>query len=232
MENDEVRLRDDQTIQIRNAQIGELQIVLDDCVDFLRDGDFPNSPDDVFEVLDRGRDGLLNVVWNRADQEAKRLKCRPYVAQTWREQEREAVTPEQWDKADALKRRHDHASDGLALDRKTEIHITEDGRPLVDAKAIAERIDKSCTITVTDEMKADLNHLLDIADQIKALELRGINAVELVEKFVRTNEKPADVELYKAIVFRRHAAGTIHNRDLDWVMNQVAINNNPNPLNR
>lgn len=229
----EVLLRDDHAIGVRNTQIGELQIVLDECVAFLHDGDFPASVDDVLEVLEHGRDGLLAVVWNRADREAKRLKCRPYVAKTWRENEREAVTQDQWLRADMLQRRFDRIRDGLAINTKTDIHVTEDGQPIVEAVVMAKRIEDGFTIRVTDQMKADVAHLLDIAAQVKALELQGVNAIELVEKYVRADEQPADVDLYRDITFRRHPAGTLHHKDLDFVMNHVALNNpNNNPLNR
>ena len=231
-DNGEIRLRDDRTIGTLCSRIGELQIILDDCADFLRTDDFPATEDDIFEVLNHGRNGLLAVVWKRADREAKRLNCRPYVAKTWREQERAAVTPEQWNKADALHSRYDRIADGLGLDRSTDISTTEDGRLIVEATVMAKRIETAFTIAITDDMKLDLAKLLDLADQVKAMELRGINALELVEKFVRANERPTDLELYKAIVFRRHSAGTIHQKDMDWLMNHTAKNNpNFNPLN-
>ena len=231
-ENGEMRLRDDNSIGTLVSRIGELQIILDDCAVFLRTNDFPASEDDIFEVLHHGRNGLLTVVWKRADQEAKRLNCRPYVAQTWREQEREAVTPEQWNKADSLQNTFDRIADGLGLDMSTDISTTEDGRLIVEATVMAKRIESAYTIAITDEMKLDLAKLLDLADQVKALELRGINAMELIEKIVSAKERPTDPELYKAIVFRRHSAGTIHQKDLEWIMNQAAKNNpNYNPLN-
>ena len=113
-------LKDEVTIGRRLYQVSELQGILDDAVKFLKDGDFPTNAEDVYNVLDHGRDGLLTVVWNRADQEAKRLNCRPYVAETWREQERESVTPEQWKQADAIRLRYQQNIDGLPFDRLTE----------------------------------------------------------------------------------------------------------------
>ena len=223
-------LKDEATVSRRLYQVSELQTVLDDAVKFLHDGDFPANAEDVYNVLDHGRDGLLTVVWNRADQEAKRLNCRPYVAETWREQERESVTPEQWSQADALQRRHQSIIDGLPFDRVTDIS-EEDGLFAVNTVAISRRIEDSCTIEITPEMKNHINTILDMAGKIVALELQGINALELVEKSVRETERPEDAELFRRIVFRRHPAGTIHKPDLDTIMNIVALNNT-NPLNR
>ena len=223
-------LKDEATVSRRLYQVSELQTVLDDAVKFLHDGDFPANAEDVYNVLDHGRDGLLTVVWNRADQEAKRLNCRPYVAETWREQERESVTPEQWIQADALQRRHQRIIDGLPFDRVTDIS-EEDGLFAVNTVAISRRIEESCEVEITPEMKNHINTILDMAGKIVALELQGINALELVEKSVRETERPEDAELFRRIVFRRHPAGTIHKPDLDTIMNIVALNNT-NPLNR
>ena len=63
-------LKDEATIGRLLYQIAELQASLDDATKFLRDGDFPANAEDIYNVLDHGRDGLLTVVWNRADREA------------------------------------------------------------------------------------------------------------------------------------------------------------------
>ncbi len=230
--DDKTYLKDEATISRRLYQVSELQGVLDDAVKFLHDGDFPAKAEDVFNVLDHGRDGLLTVVWNRADQEAKRLNCRPYVAETWREQERDSVTPEQWKQADAIRLRYQQNIDGLPFDRLTDI-TDEDGLLLVDTVAISRRIEDSCTIEITPEMKNHINNILDMAGKIVALELQGVNALELVAKAVRETERPEDAELFRRIVFRRHPAGTIHKPDIDMIMNMVALNNTSNnPLNQ
>ncbi len=225
-------LKDESAISFRLHQVSELQNVLDDAAKFLKESDFPDKAEDIYNVLDDGREGLLTVVWNRADREAERLKVRPYVAQTWREQERETVTPEQWQKADALRLRYARIIDGLGIDRTADIN-NEDGGLIVDATSIAKRVEAACTIEITPEMKKDLDTILDLADKVKAMELRGINALELVEKSVRETERPDEAELYRRIVFRRHMAGTIHDPGLDWIMNRAALNNpNNNPLKR
>ncbi len=225
-------LKDEATISRRLYQVSMLQAVLDDAVKFLHDGDFPASAEDIYNVLDHGRDGLLTVIWNRADQEAKRLNCRPYVAQTWREQERDSITPDQWEQADSLHLRYQQSIDGLPFDRLADIS-EEGGLFAVDAAAVSQRIEQSCTIEVTPEMKKDLDVILDLADKVKALELRGINALELVEKSVHETDRPEEAELYRRIVFRRHPAGTVHNPGIDLLMNEVALKNSHyNPLNR
>lgn len=223
-------LKDEATIARRLNQVSELQVVLDDAVKFLHDGDFPANAEDVYNVLDHGRDGLLTVVWNRADQEAKRLNCRPYVAETWREQERDSVTPDQWKQADAIRLRYQQNIDGLPFERLTDIS-EEDGLFAVNTVAVSQRIEQACQVEITQEMKNHINNILDMAGKIVALELQGINALELLQRAVNEKERPEDAELFRRIVFRRHPAGTIHKPDLDKILNMVALNN-LNPLNR
>ncbi len=225
-------LKDEAAVAMRLHQVSELQGVLDDAVKFLKDGDFPGKAEDVYNVLDHGRDGLLTVVWSRADQEAKRLNCRPYVAQTWREQERESVTHEQWSQADALRNRYARIVDGLPFDRLTDI-TDEDGLLLVDTMSIAKRIEHGAEIEITEEMQKMLGVILELASKVEAVEVCGINALELIGKIIQAKERPSDVELYRHIVFRRHQPGTVHDPGTDWLMNQVALGNSRyNPLNK
>ena len=224
-------LQDERTISIRTAQIAELQSALNDCAAFLRENDFPRSEDDIFDVLEHGRDGLRAVVWRRADREAERLNVRSYVIETWREQERAAVTHEQWEKADDLMRKYGRAANGLPFGRD-DVRISEDGTPTVDAVTITVRIEDACTIEITEEMQKQLEVVLDLASKVEAVEVCGVNALELIGRIVRQTERPSEADLYNAIVFRRHQPGTVHNPGTDWIMNQAAINNpNFNPLN-
>ena len=94
--------------------------------------------------------------------------------------------------------------------------------------ALTKRIEDACTIQISEEMQKDLATIHDLANKVKAMELRGINALELIEKAVREKERPEDAELYRRIVFRRHPAGTIHNPGLDTIMNMAALANNDN----
>ena len=221
-------LYDEANVNVRRHNVEKLQEVLDDAKRFLHDNDFPERKEDIFGVLDHGREGLLSIVWDRADREAARLKCRPYVAATWREQERESVTPEQWAQADTLCRAYSHIIDGLPFNREED--ISEDaGRLVVDAAAILARVEAGCCIEITPEMKKDLNAILELADTVKAMELRGLNVRELIDKYIHAPSKPEESTLLYDIVFRRHAAGFLHDRDIDRLFNAVALNN---PMNK
>lgn len=211
-------IRDTYTAGRAEIQVSQMQAVIDDCQKFLHSGKFPESLEDILEVLDEGREGLLVIIWNRADRQAKRLEVQSYVVETWREQERAAVTPEQWAKADDLFHRYHQAQDGLPKILYEEITET-DGHFVINREAILGRVEKAITVEVSDEMKADLEALLELAEKARAMELRGINALELIGKYARAKERPEDIQLYRDIVFRRHAVGTVYSSDLARIIN-------------
>ena len=192
----------------RRQQIPEFVAVLNDARSFLKDGEFPDDIDSVFEILDRGRDGLLNIIWSRADAEAERLHVQKYVAETWRQKEREAVTREQWEAADAIKGRYDRAVNDFPILKKFGITEKEDGTIGIKDDGITETIEKECRIEITEAMRKDLDSIKDIADKVKALELSGINAMEIIGGIIR-DPGITDGALINKYIFRRHAPGHI-----------------------
>ena len=63
-------------------------------------------------------------------------------------------------------------------------------------------------------MKTDADTILAITDKVRELEIKGINARELIGKYIQRNDAPGKLDIYRDIATRRHAPGYLTPADL------------------
>lgn len=222
--DDKVFLRDEIALSRLMTNVEALQDIINETVDLLTECDFPVNPDDVMRICNNGRDGLRSCAYRRADAEADRLKVRPYVRAEWRKSECDCIRDDVRTKASELQDRFAKASDGLISVRKY-ISQTEDGRIIVDAEGLTDFATSSTMCEITVQMQQDIDALQDTAKRVRELEMRGINALELIGKYVHSEGQPEEAVLYNDIMFRRHTPGQIHLSAIDALINKQAIAN-------
>lgn len=189
------------------AQLSRLQSAYLDVRTMLIECGLPAEKAWINAVIDSGADGLASALHQSVTKEIKRLSVPFYMADTYQAAAREHIAPEAWKKADELRMAVTRETDGLPL-QAGDISITEHAIT-IDTEAILARIEAACLLEITPERMADAEKVLQIAADVRALELAGVNALELVKKYMDAPERPAQLELYADAATRRHLPGQI-----------------------
>lgn len=220
--DDKTYLYDKNHAEREIAHLGLLQILYDDALALLRDGGYATNLGNVHKILNRGREGLLEVAWSRADGEADRLQIQlDYIRETWRENERKAITHEQWEQADNLCGRNNQLRETASAVTDTDL-VELEGRFVIDTEAVAKRINAAYMVEVTDDVKKTLAELQGVANAVKKAELTGVNALDIIDWLVHQAATPDESEMYRRIIFNRHEPGKIHDRGIDALLNAAA----------
>ena len=181
--------------------------------------DLPASPDYIKRVAREGRDGLEAVVREMTEKTIKRLAVPRYLAESFRRNAPGEIPAESYQEADELRSRIANDEDGLAV-QPGDFIFRED--TILDIPAVFARIVQGCRIRITDGMKAEADKVLQLANELRALELTGLNAIELATRYARAGEDtPAPSSLYRDLIFRRHAPGRLAD-GMEAVFNEVA----------
>ena len=189
------------------AQVGRLAAAYTKARAMLIDAGFSAGKAWIKAVTEQGADGLEQVLRQSVSQEIKRLSVPFYMAQTYQAAAKDSVSRELWAEADAVRMAVQRESDGLPLEAG-DITITDDA-VTVNTEAILSRVRVACTQEVTDGLKADAAQVLELASTVRTLELAGLNALELVKKYVDSPERPAQIDLYADMCTRRHIPGQV-----------------------
>lgn len=191
----------------KSAQMARLQAAYIDIRIMLIDAGFPAGKAWITAIADSGADGLERVLRLSVSQEIKRLAVPFYMADTYQAAAREHVSPDLWTKADELRATLQREGDGLPI-QAGDIVIT-DTAVKIDTEAVLGRIRAACMLEITQDRMSEADRLLDLAAAVRALELAGVNALELVKKYMDAPETPAPLELYADAATRRHLPGQI-----------------------
>lgn len=191
----------------KSAQMARLQAAYIDIRIMLIDAGFPAGKAWITAIADSGADGLERVLQLSVSQEIKRLAVPFYMADTYQAAAREHVSPALWTKADELRATLQREGDGLPI-QAGDIVIT-DTAVKIDTEAVLGRIRAACMLEITQDRMSEVDRLLDLAAAVRALELAGVNALELVKKYMDAPEQPAPLELYADAATRRHLPGQI-----------------------
>lgn len=192
-------------------EMEELEKVYHQIRDMLSDNDYPTSKEWIFAVADNGADGLHDAIVKDTETEARRLKVPYRIAEQWKRTAIQEAPREIWGKSDSLRMKVVSLSGSLP--RLSYGYNDTDG-VFIDKESLKEQIKSSCSYVVTDEMKADADTILTLAKTVRALELKGINARELIGKYALRNDAPSGLELYRDMATRRHAQGYFTPTDL------------------
>ena len=192
-------------------RVDELENTYREIRELLSQNDYPISPDWIHAVAHRGADGFQQIIIKDTEDEAKHLKVSLRIAEQWKRMAIQEVPQEMWGKCDSLHSKISGLSDGLP---RLSYGYTDTEGVTIDKESAEKEIKSACSCAVTDEMKADADTILTIANKVRELELKGINARELIGKYALRNDAPDGLELYRDMATRRHAQGYFTPTDL------------------
>lgn len=190
----------------------------------LKKTDLPSNPDYIRRVAREGSDGLRGIIVEMTEKHIIRLSIPSYLAESFRRNAPTEIPLETWNQADELQRRITADEDGLPI--QADDYIFQDDN-IINADAIDKRISEGCRIPITDTMKAEAEKVLQLAKELRALDLTGLNCIELATKYARSGEEhPAPASLFNDISFRRHTPGRMGMDEvMAHVINETALRN-------
>ena len=209
---------------ILKAQLERLDGYYKDIRALLQKTDLPTNPDYIRRVAREGSDGLRGIVVEMTEKHIIRLSIPSYLAESFRRNAPSEIPQGTWNEADELQRKITADEDGLPILADDYI-FQEDA--IINADAIAKRISEGCRIPITDTMKAEADKVLQLAKELRALDLTGLNCIELATKYARSGEEhPTPVSLFNDITFRRHTPGWMGmDEGMARVINETSLRN-------
>ena len=194
--------------QRKVSQIADLNGVLARIGNYLKAYAFPVELPWITAIVTAGSPGLRGIMEKSVDAEMERLKLPAYMRNTYQAGAVQSLTPEDWAGADRLHADCRTFADGLPVDA-SDIIINGDGLPAVDTQVVTERLRPFYVRELTEEEKANASKLVELSREIRALELQGVNALEIIFGLYRTDDTPAPLSLFSAFVSRYHSPGKL-----------------------
>lgn len=201
-------LYDPQFLNSRKCQLEDLQATYKQIRETLERYEYPAGEVWVRAIADGGADALRQVMVDENDKEAKRMKVPAYMAKQWRKSVVEDAPGQLFREADELHRQIAVKADGLPI-RPGDLTFNG-GDLVVNVEAVVERIIPLAMCEITPQMDADAHTLREVVAQVRALQEGGLNALEVVKKFMGNWLAPSnypameDLEVYAALQSRRH----------------------------
>lgn len=218
-EDGEMYLHNEKQEHLLGAQLERLEATYQAVRALLEKTDLPTNPEYIQAVAREGRDGLEAVVRDMTEKTIKRLAVPRYLAESFRRNAPGDIPGESYQEADELRARIANDEDGLAV-QPGDFVFRED--TILDTDAIRARFIQGCRIRITEGMKAEADKVLQLANELRALELTGLNGIELATKYARAKEgTPSPSSLYRDLIFRRHAPGRLE-EGLEPIFNEIA----------
>lgn len=189
--------------------------------------EYPTSREWIEAIAADGSDGLRRMVVDETERRIKADAIPPFIASMWRRTCTGEVPVEMYAEADTARRAIIDSGEGLPVQPEDFVYLDEH---IVDLGAIRARIAQGCRIEVTDQIKADAERVVRLAQEIRTISVdTGLNALELVHKYARAQEAPAPLSpsVLSDIVFRRHEPGRIEEEGIGYVMNLVGMQSAP-----
>ena len=193
----------------------------------LTENDYPTTKQWIEAVATKGADGLRDCLVEENEKEAKRLKVPHQVAEQWKQIAIQEVDTDVWAECRTL------CSDieGLTQDLPPmRFCYSDDEGICIEMESARDAIKDLCSCRVTDEMRAKADAVIALAEQIRAMELSGLNGIELISKYALRDEVAPGLELYADIATRTHTPGRTASTGAGNVFNYVGINSAPMKL--
>lgn len=207
-------LFDRRTYEARCGQLTELRKTYDEIRRFLSDNDFSTNEGWVEAVAKDGADGIRKLLVKEVETDAKRLKLSSRVAEKWKRESLNELSKDVQRTANELRTAVVNLSEGLPPFSYFDADTT------IDAQ-----IRSGCEFEITDRIRSEASQVIELAGQIRKLELDGLNAVELTSKYARTDHTPEDLQLFRDVATRRHRNGIIAPADITAFVNLQPIKN-------
>lgn len=206
-------------------QMEDLDKVYHRIRQMLVENDFPTTKRWITAIAQRGSDGLQEVIVEENEAEAKRLKVPRQVAEQWKRTATQEVSPEVWQSADKLC----IDIDGFSRSLPPMVYgYTEEEGVFVDKESGRETIKALCSCEVTDEIRTKADTIITLAKQMRAMELQGINCIELASKYAQREEVTPGLDVFADIATRTHTPGGIAPpHGMGNVFNYIGMNHAP-----
>ena len=218
---------DELTRTDRLRQLDEYIALYPRARDMLAKNNIEFSHNYVRGVVHFGSQRLRQLIRTDARTAARNMGMPPHMLDAWADRAEYDVNEVVWDAADAIHADENRARDGLPV---AESDLTVD--PVtdtwqIDRDSIIDRIMLGTSLPVTEEMMADADALYRIAQELRGLELKGVNALELIERWCTADEEDAPDEPARAfgIATRRHEPGRILHPDVIRILNNITMQN-------
>ena len=211
-EGQKVYLADEFAHNERCSRLDTLQSIYNEIRVLLDSNQLPTSEVWIRSIVEEGKDGLLKCVIDETERRVNGLGLPPFMVASIKRSAPGEIPAEVWNKAEELKREFVQNEDGLPGPLPT--HYDESAGVVIDSETVKDEIKKGTQIEVTKELQDQADELLAIAEKVKALELAGVNARELIGKYVAAPSAPDMLTRYQDITLRRHVAGQIAPPDL------------------
>ncbi len=203
-------LYDENAEGLRLRQLDELAATYVYARDRLAGANYPFNAKWILTIARHGSEGLARLARSDAREAAVRMQMPPYLVDGFVQSAADGIPADLRRAADEIAWRVGRACDGLPL-APSDVHASEDGeRVEIDRPAVVERIAQACRVEVTGEMRAAASELLEIAARLREIELTGLNALELVERWADTPAAPDECAVLGAVLLRRHPVGTLY----------------------
>lgn len=202
-------------------QVDELENAYREIRELLVRYDYPVRAEWIHAIAKRGASGFSEVLIEDNEREAMRLKVPRHIAAQWKRTATQEVPAEVWDQCDQIREKIDRLSDGIPA---PSFGFTEKEGVVLDKESCKEIIKTACSYEISDQIKAEAETIQSLAKQLRELEFRGINARELVTKYIEREEVPGPLELYRDIATRRHRPGCLTPPDLTPFIMAAKIN--------
>lgn len=201
------RLFDPALYEKRMNQVEKLRQSYNDIHSFLAGQGLP--ADWTKEVAEGGVEALCKLIRKNTRQKAEYLELPAAVVDSWcRMAIAEIVNDDNTTRIRDLEVAIARVQDGLPL-TDSDINVSEEG-VTINTDSLAERIRLGCSREVNPKDEANANRVLELAKQVEKLEYEGINARELINRYVSAKKEPTEFELLRDIVTRTHRVGCLN----------------------
>lgn len=205
-EDGKIFLCDVDTETRRCTQARELETDLQGVRKMLRDFGYPDTRQWVEAVRDNASEGLRTMVAAVAKETAGKLDVPAFMVPSFIKSTAEMIPAGAMEAADSLSAKIARDLDGLPV--RPEAWVWMDDR-IIDVDRISLDVIAATRREVAAEDVELSKKILSLAGELRALELSGLNAIELAGKYARMEGKPAEFDLYNDVATRRHLPGVV-----------------------
>jgi hypothetical protein len=206
-ENGKKYLFDAGTFSARCEQLTRLAEIYARVSDLLRVNG--HAPAWAVDVVANGVEGLRAKIKEDVSKRTDSMSLPPAIVRYWQRLAADDIPEEVESVCDSLSSEASKIGDGLPIEPGKDITVDEKGVSL-DIEAITEKIRKGCSKEITQKDEKNARKVLEIAKQVEAIEFQGINARELINKYIGLKKEPTEFELLKDICTRTHRVGFLN----------------------
>lgn len=205
------------------SRVDELQGVFDGIKELLQTNNYPATHEWIKAIAEGGADSVSRLMVQQNDAEAKRLKVPPYIARQWAKSIIDDAPKGFFNDADALLAKLQAIKDSGITITDDDITFSE-GRFIVDADAIKERIKPSTMRPISKQLQGEAQELRGLIGKLRTLQEGGLWVLDackvLMGNWLAPSKYPDindDIYLYNLLLQRRHnSRETIKAQSPEW----------------